>query len=91
MESALRDHFIPTLLGTDGPINNEFCLLLAKGIKQGGLAIRNPTDADARLHQASAEATALLVSSLLENTSLDIEAHAACVREAGAMARKEQI
>eukprot|EP00804_Cyclotella_cryptica_P008690 CCRYP_018533-RD/>CCRYP_018533-RD protein AED:0.12 eAED:0.12 QI:0/-1/0/1/-1/1/1/0/466 len=91
VEAALREKFIPALLGTDDPINDEFRLLLAQGVKQGGLAIRDPAGAASRLHRASTEATGVLVTSLLEHTTLDIEAHAGCVRQAGAAARRERV
>ena len=91
VETALREKFIPALLGTDDPINDEFHLLLAQGVKQGGLAIRDPAGAANRLHWASIAATGVLVTSLLEHTTLDIEAHAGCVRQAGATARREQV
>eukprot|EP00804_Cyclotella_cryptica_P019798 CCRYP_009693-RA/>CCRYP_009693-RA protein AED:0.29 eAED:0.30 QI:0/0/0/1/0/0.14/7/0/1059 len=91
VEAALREKFIPALLGTDDPINDEFRLLLAQGVKQGGLAIRDPVGAANRLHRASTEATGVLVTSLLEHTTLDIEAHAGCVRQAGAAARRERV
>ena len=91
LEDALRRKFIPALLGVDTPITEEFRLLLAQGVKQGGLAIRNPVAAAPRLHQASTEATSLLVVSLLDNTALDNEAYAGCVRTAGTAARKERV
>eukprot|EP00804_Cyclotella_cryptica_P014859 CCRYP_020381-RB/>CCRYP_020381-RB protein AED:0.31 eAED:0.31 QI:0/-1/0/1/-1/1/1/0/224 len=91
VEAALREKFIPALLGTDDPINDEFRLLLAQGVKQGGLAIRDPASAANRLHRASTEATGVLVTSLLEHTTLDIEAHAGCVQQARAAARRERV
>jgi len=91
LKDALRRKFIPALLGVDTPTNDEFCLLLARGVKQGGLVIRNPVDAAPRLHQESTEATHLLVASLLDNTPLDNEAHSGCVQNAGTPARKEQV
>ncbi len=91
LEDALTSKFIPALLGVDTPITDEFRLLLAQGVKQGGLAIRNPVATAPRLHQASTEATSLLVASLLDNTALDNEAHAGCVRAAGTAARKARV
>ena len=75
----------------DTPINDKFHLLLAQGVKQGGLAIRNPVAAASRLHQASTEATSLLVATLLDNTALDNEAHAGCVQTTRTAARKELV
>ena len=60
VEEALRAKFIPALLGTDDPISDEFNLLHAQGIKQGGTAIRDPSEATERLHRASTEGTDLL-------------------------------
>ena len=91
VETALREKFIPALLGTDDPITDEFRLLLAQGVKQGGLAIGDPARAANRLHWASIAATGVLVTSLLEHTTLDIEAHAGCVQQAGATARRERV
>mgnify|MGYP006186617991 CR=1 FL=1 len=91
VEAALRTKFIPALLGGQESISDELRLLIAQGVKQGGLAIRDPVSAAARLYQTSTEATALLVKSLTSNSHLDNEAHAGCVRGAGTAARKERI
>ena len=91
VEAALRTKFIPALLGGQESISDELRLLIAQGVKQGGLAIRDPVSAAARLYQTSTEATALLVNSLTSNSHLDNEAHAGCVRGAGTAARKERI
>jgi hypothetical protein len=91
IEKALREKFLPALLGVDTPISDDFRLLLAQGVRHGGLAIRTPVETAPRLHQASTEASSLLVASLLNNTALDNEAHAGCVRHAGAAARKDRL
>ena len=91
VEAALRNKFIPALLGTTDPTTDELRLLIAQGVKQGGLAIRNPVETAERLYQTSKEATDLLVQSLLSNSLLDNEAHAGCVRAAGNAARKERV
>eukprot|EP00804_Cyclotella_cryptica_P015633 CCRYP_003626-RA/>CCRYP_003626-RA protein AED:0.41 eAED:0.41 QI:0/0/0/0.66/0.5/0.33/3/0/308 len=91
VEEALRTQFIPALFGGQGPISNELHLLIAQGIKQGGLAIRNPVREAERLHQTSTEATSLLVESLVPNSQLDNEAHLGCVRGAGNAGRKARI
>jgi hypothetical protein len=92
VENALRNVFIPALLDLKrgDTINDGFRLLLARGIKSGGLAIRNPVEVAARLHTASVDSAELLVESLLSNGDLDCAAHLARVREAGAAMRKER-
>jgi hypothetical protein len=91
VEDALRNKFIPALLGTTNPTSDDLRLLIAQGVKQGGLAIRNPVETAERLYCTSTEATDLLVQSLLSNSPLYNEAHAGCVRAAGNAARKERI
>eukprot|EP00804_Cyclotella_cryptica_P022493 CCRYP_020698-RB/>CCRYP_020698-RB protein AED:0.28 eAED:0.28 QI:0/-1/0/1/-1/1/1/0/237 len=91
VEEALRTQFIPALFGGQDPISNELRLLIAQGVKQGGLAIRNPVREAERLHQTSTEATSLLVESLVSNSQLDNEAHLGCVRGAGNAGRKARI
>eukprot|EP00804_Cyclotella_cryptica_P023588 CCRYP_011928-RA/>CCRYP_011928-RA protein AED:0.21 eAED:0.21 QI:0/-1/0/1/-1/0/1/0/178 len=83
VEAALRTRFISALLGGKEPISDEHCLLVAQGVKQGGLAIHNPVREAERLYQTSTEATSLIMESLVSNSQLDNEAHAGCVRGAG--------
>ncbi len=53
------------LLGDDGQVDDKFLRqLLAHGVKQGGMATRNPVESADRLHTASKDATSLLVDSL---------------------------
>jgi hypothetical protein len=91
IEAALWTQFIPALLGGQEHISDELRLLVAQGVKQGGLALCNPVSAAARLYQTSTEATNLLVESLVSNSPLDNEAHAGCVCKAGNAAQKERI
>ena len=45
IEVAIRGEFIPTLFGgLDGDIDDDLRRLLANGVKQGGVALRNPCD-----------------------------------------------
>jgi hypothetical protein len=62
--------------------------LLARGIKSGGLAIRNPVEVAAQLHTASVDSKELLVELLLSDSDLDCAAHLARVKEASAAMRK---
>ena len=92
IEMAIRQHLIPVLFDMPSDeITNASRELLAHGIKQGGMNIRNPVDCADRLYQASINASEILVSSLLANTPLDSVEHQICVRQAGATARKERV
>ena len=43
IEVAIRERFIPALFGGfKNPIDDDFRRLLANGVKQGGMALRNP-------------------------------------------------
>ena len=50
--------------GLDGDIDDDLRRLLANGVKQGGMALRNPCDMSDMLFNASTEATSLLVTAL---------------------------
>ena len=65
--------------------------MVAHGVKQGGLNIRDPCACAPRLYQSSLEASAVLVKSLVEHGNLDSTEHKQCVRKAGATARKERM
>jgi hypothetical protein len=65
--------------------------MLAHGVKQGGLNLRDPAQSAARLHQSSVEACATLVASLRGDAQLDSLAHAQSVRQASTAARKERL
>jgi len=92
VEKAIRELFIPALLECDvKEVTDDLRQLLSHGSKQGGMNLRNPSLGAARLHQSSCEASEVLVASLMGNTTLDAEEHKACVRKAGATARKERI
>ena len=53
--------------------------------------MRNPETGADRLFQSSAEASEVLVTSLMANAALDSVQHRACVRKAGTDAHKEKI
>ncbi len=92
VETAIRELLIPSLLGIPATeVVGGLRALLANGVKQGGLNIRNPVEGAARTHQASVEAGETLVSLLLEGGSLDLELHQATVKKAGSAARKDRV
>ena len=73
------------------PVDEKFCLLLSHGVKQGGLALRNPMTSAPLLHQSLVEACEILVKALHGNDELSAEGHLACVRGAGNRARKARL
>ena len=92
VEDAIQQSLIPALLGVPvADVTPDFRLLLANGVKQGGLNIRNPIAAAPRSRQSSVDATATLVKSLMEHSELDSVAHRECVKLARLTARSERI
>ena len=92
VEAAIQEFLIPALFDMPpGEVKDKFRRLLEHGVKQGGMNIRNPVKGASRLHQASEEASEILVESLLANADLDSVEHKVCVRKAGAKARKERV
>jgi hypothetical protein len=88
IEKTICEKFIPALLQVSDPVDDKFRLLLSQGVKQGGLALRNPVTSAPLLHQSSTDACELLVKALLENGELCANGHKACMCEAGDRARK---
>jgi hypothetical protein len=75
-------------VGVDG----EYRQILTHGIKQGGLAIRNPVDTAPSIHSASLAATRHLTVSLVGvTTPFNIGTHLKCATEAGQAARKARL
>ena len=93
LEAVIRREFIPALFGcAPNEISGEFRELLSHGVKQSGLAIRNPTDTAARVHHASKEACAHLVESLVNDEQyFALWEHNTCAKEALANARSERV
>ena len=89
VEAALRNHFLPALLGVE-TITGEDRELYAHGVKQGGLAIRNPVDTALIMFNASQAATEELVESMMEGKSLNLELHQGKVKAASQKAREER-
>ena len=91
VEAAIKTLLIPALL--EMPVDHvkaELCTLLSRGVKAGGMNLRNPETSADCLFQASKEALGVLFASLRGGTPLDSVAHRAQVRGAGAAARKEK-
>ncbi len=83
--------FLPALLGIPPTeIDGGYLQLLTQGVKQGGLAIRNPVDTAPSVHLASLAATRYLTESLVcKGTGrFNLGAHRTCATEAGQAARK---
>jgi hypothetical protein len=93
LEKEIQTSFLPALLGIPSTeIDREYRQLLTHGIKQGGLAIRNPVDPAPSVHSASLAATHHLMVSLVDSgTQFDLEGHRHCATEARQVARKSQL
>ncbi|KAL7474808.1 hypothetical protein ACHAW6_000764, partial [Cyclotella cf. meneghiniana] len=88
VENALLTKFLPAVLGIDGPIDNELRTLLGNGVKTRGLAIQDPTLAATSFYSTSVEATDMLTGTLIQNKTINIEAHRNCVLATGAAHQK---
>ncbi|KAL7527540.1 hypothetical protein ACHAXR_002005, partial [Thalassiosira sp. AJA248-18] len=67
LETAIRNEFIPALVGMPSwDMDGKFHALLANGVKNGGLAIPNPVDTAEYVHKALMEATGHLTTSLVD-------------------------
>ena len=92
VEDAIQRFLIPALFTIPiADMTSDWRSLLSHSVKQGGMNMRNPVLGAARLHQASVEASTVLVASLMTNSTLNAGEHRACVRSAGATARKERL
>ena len=92
VEDAIREHLIPSLFQTTSDkVPEDMRLLLTHGVKQGGMNICNPVTAAERLNESSEEACAALVTSLTQDSRLDAQGHAQCVRQASTKARKARM
>ncbi len=94
LERELRMSFLPTLLGIPlTKIDGGYRQLLTQGVKQGGLAIRNPVDTAPSIHAASLAATRYLTVSLVsgDTRGFDLGAHQTCATEAEQVARKSRL
>lgn len=64
VEWAIRNSFLPSLFG-EPDIDGELRALVSRGVKQAGLAIRNPVDSASGCYDVSKQAVGKLVSSML--------------------------
>jgi hypothetical protein len=93
LEREIRMSFLPALLGIPlTEINREYRQLLTHGVKQGGLAIRNPVDTAPNIHLALLAATRHLTMSLVDTkTRFNLRVHRTCTTVAGQVARKSRL
>ena len=90
VEQAIRRYFIPALLGVE-VVDAELRTLLAGGLKQGGLGIRNAVDSANALYEASKKACSELVECMLSDKKLNLAVHRQTVRSASVHARKDRV
>jgi hypothetical protein len=93
LEMEIQMSFLPALLGIPPmEINREYRQLLTHGVKQGGLAIRNPVNTAPNIHLALLAATCHLTMSLVDTeTWYDLGAHHTCATAAGQGAWKSRL
>ena len=91
VENALRNHFVPALLGDGNEVEHDLRILTSLGVKQAGVGIADPTATADACFAASEAATMALTKALLDGTPLDVAAHNAKVRRANADARKARV
>jgi len=93
VESALRDLFLPALLGAspsaplDETIRHQSCL----STKFAGLGVPDPTQTADECHMASVRGTAVLAASLLRGVKLDAGAHSAQVSNGRRTSKKQKL
>ena len=90
IKHALRNKFLPAIIGPGIEIDDDLRNLLALGVKSGGLAIRDPTTQADSLYRSSHDKTSYLADSLLRNEPINTHHHRSTVRAAGATRRKER-
>ncbi len=88
IESAICEKFIPALLQVSDPVNETFRQLLSQGVKNGGIAIRNPVTSAPPLHHSSVAACEMLIKALHNGGGLSAKDHRQCVKETGNGAHK---
>ena len=92
MEDTIAGEFILALLDIQlGELTPTLCGLLGHEVKQGGMNLRTLVESAARMRQASADDSKVLVASLLGGDELNCEQHAASVRAASKEVRKERV
>ncbi len=93
LEKEIWMSFLPALLGIPlTEIDGGYCQLLTHGVKQGGLAIRNPEDTASSVHSTSLAATCHLTVSLVDSgTQFNLGTHRHCATKARQVARKSRL
>ena len=92
VERALREEFIPALLGMPKEdITGRFREILNQSIKKGGLGIRNPVDTAGLVHATSNEASEYLVQTMVEGKPFEIRNHNSFVTAACQEARATRL
>ncbi|KAL7502374.1 hypothetical protein ACHAXN_001333, partial [Cyclotella atomus] len=89
LEKEIRCTFLPSLLGVPS-ISAEMRQLMANGVKQAGLGIRNPVESADLFFGTSKHACEELVRSMLEG-EFNLAVHKSTVRQASTKARKQRI
>jgi hypothetical protein len=90
VERAIRNVFLPSLLGVEA-VTREQRELMAHGVKQAGLAIRNPVDCAQLNFDVSRSAVKELVSSMTTSSYLNLAEHKRKVRAASQWGRADRI
>jgi hypothetical protein len=89
LEKAIRGRFLPALLEVPS-ISAEMRQLMANGVKQAGLGIRNPVESADLFFGTSKDACEELVRSFFEG-EFNLAVHKSKVRQASTKARKKRI
>jgi len=90
VEEALRDHFIPALLGEEDRPPDQKRNLYGLSVKSAGLGIPNPVHTAASSLSASETCTVALSHSLRDNVDLDVKVYRAHVSAARKQATKDR-
>jgi hypothetical protein len=90
IEAAIRDSFLPALLGEEDRPPDEKRQLYGLSVKSAGLGVPNPVDTATTSHSASVDCTRALSSSLCDNVCLDVKAYRASVSSARKSTTKDR-
>ena len=91
IEQALREAFLPALLGDGLEVTARQRNLYALPVKQGGLGILNPTETGSRCYTSSVDATSMLSQSLVKGDDLAVGAYIAASKTAKQAHRKVRL
>jgi hypothetical protein len=90
VERAIRNTFLPSLFGVEA-VTREQRELMAHGVKQAGLAIRNPIDCAQLNYDVSGRVVKELVRSMTTGLELNLAVHKKKVRAASQWSRADRI